>query len=324
MSSWKEPRTSRANWAGRGRLPTSSSRAVPAAITSIPAERGALSRRLLDWGELSSDPVVLAYGRQAWGIYQWDIGNIAAAMRFPSSDNWTVLDELSQRDEYPLHQDLRQLGAGLQAVVTAMHGDIPAARGLFDRMEAEAGDNRYLIALWAHLSSMAVAMAGDLVWRRQATDRWIAADPHCSFKNVSSYLRVAWRWTQALSGDDPAAAAAEAEAIVDTELLDPPRVGIAFYYGLVADILLAAGLPDQACAVLDRADRMLDAHGQRFAEGLLLLLRARALRARGEPVVVVRAAAERARVLSAERGAHLFARRAEEFLSTLAEEGGRR
>jgi hypothetical protein len=62
---------------------------------------------------------------------------------------------------------------------------------------------------------------------------------------------------------------------------------------------------------------MLDDYGQRYAEGLLLLFRARVLHARGEPVAVVRAAAEKARALSAERGAHLFARRAEEFLATL-------
>jgi len=45
------------------------------------------------------------------------------------------------------------------------------------------------------------------------------------------------------------------------------------------------------------------------------LLRARLVQARGEPVAEVRAAAERARALSTERGAHLFARRAEELIS---------
>ncbi|MDT3445844.1 hypothetical protein [Pseudofrankia sp. BMG5.37] len=45
----------------------------------------------------------------------------------------------------------------------------------------------------------------------------------------------------------------------------------------------------------------------------MLLLRARLLR--GEPVAVVRAAAERARALSIEREAYLFAHRAEEFLA---------
>lgn len=291
------------------------------AISSVTTERGALARWLLDQGEASPEPVVLAYGRQAWGIYQWDIGNIDVAMRY-MGDNWTVLDELSQREENPLLKDMQELWGVMQALVTTMHGDVSAARRLFDRMEAEAGEDRYRISLWAHFSTMAAAMAGDLAWSRQATNRWIAADPHHAFSNVDVFLRMTWCWTRALSGDDPAAAATEAEATADAELLDPLRCNPAFLYGLVAEALLAADSPARAADVLDRADRMLDAYGQRYAEGLLLLLRARVLHAHGGSAAVVRAMAEKARTLSAERGAHLFARRAEEFLSTLAGESG--
>ncbi|MEV4512348.1 hypothetical protein AB0K00_25700 [Dactylosporangium sp. NPDC049525] len=78
-------------------------------------------------------------------------------------------------------------------------------------------------------------------------------------------------------------------------------------------MFLAAGDPASAAAALDRADGFLDTHGQRYAEGLLL--RARTLAAAGEPAPVVRAAADRARRLSAERGAHLFADRAAVFLA---------
>jgi ATP/maltotriose-dependent transcriptional regulator MalT len=88
---------------------------------------------------------------------------------------------------------------------------------------------------------------------------------------------------------------------------------------------LAAGLPDAAATALDRADQAITTYGQRFAEGLLLLLRARLLHARGEPVDVVRAAAEAARARSDERGAHVFARRSERFLAEIDQEppGGR-
>ncbi|MGH3248618.1 MAG: AAA family ATPase [Trebonia sp.] len=285
------------------------------AISSVTTERGPLARRLLDQGEASSDSVVLAYGQQAWGIYQWDIGNIEAALRY-MGDNWIVLDELSQREENPLLKDMQELWGVVQAMVTTMHGDASAALRLFDRMEAEAGDDRYRISLWAHFSTMAAAMAGDPAWSRRASERWIAADPHHVFSNVDVFLRMTWCWTRALSGDDPAAAA-EAEATADAELLDPLRCNPAFFYGLAAEALLAVGLPARASAVLDRADRMLDDYGQRYAEGLLLLFRARLLHACGEPAAVVRAAAEKARALSAERGAHLFAHRAEEFLATL-------
>ena len=40
---------------------------------------GPLARRLLEQGEASADPIVRAYGLQAWGIHQWDIGNIGEA-----------------------------------------------------------------------------------------------------------------------------------------------------------------------------------------------------------------------------------------------------
>lgn len=56
-------------------------------------------------------------------------------------------------------------------------------------------------------------------------------------------------------------------------------------------------------------------YGQRYAEGLLLLLKARLLQARGAPLTAVRAAAERAYTQSTACEAHLFARRAEQLLS---------
>jgi ATP/maltotriose-dependent transcriptional regulator MalT len=82
---------------------------------------------------------------------------------------------------------------------------------------------------------------------------------------------------------------------------------------------LAAGKLDEAEAALDRADRAIATYGQRYAESLLLLIRARVLQARGEPVAAVRAVAERAHALSVEREAHLFARRAEELMAELAD-----
>ncbi len=80
---------------------------------------------------------------------------------------------------------------------------------------------------------------------------------------------------------------------------------------------LTAGALDQAAAALDRAEDCLDRYNEGFAEGLLLLLRARLLHANGKPVAEVRAVADQCRKLSAERGNHLYARRAEEFLATL-------
>jgi ATP/maltotriose-dependent transcriptional regulator MalT len=86
---------------------------------------------------------------------------------------------------------------------------------------------------------------------------------------------------------------------------------------LLAEMWLVARQLDQAAAALDLADHYLNIYDQRATEGLILLIRARLLHARGEPVAVVRAAVERARALSVEREAHLFAHRTDEFLATV-------
>ncbi|MEU6197049.1 transcriptional regulator, partial [Streptomyces sp. NPDC047061] len=51
------------------------------AHTSIKSGRGQLSRRMHELGQVSSDPVVQRYGQLAWGMHQWDVGNIGEAYR---------------------------------------------------------------------------------------------------------------------------------------------------------------------------------------------------------------------------------------------------
>ena len=162
------------------------------------------------------------------------------------------------------------------------------------------------------------ALAEDPAWARRAAQRGIAVDPQHTFTFLGSYHRLARCWARAVLGEDPAGAAAAAEELIATALLDPPRSGLATWCGLLAEMWLAAGKPVEAEAALDRADRFLSTYGQRYPEGLLLLLRARLLQARGAPTDVVRAAAERAHARSTEREAHLFAHRAEQFLAELA------
>ncbi|HEX5401294.1 MAG TPA: hypothetical protein VFX16_03220 [Pseudonocardiaceae bacterium] len=82
----------------------------------------------------------------------------------------------------------------------------------------------------------------------------MATDPEHLFLNVDSCLRVTWCWIEALTGHDPASAAAEAEHIVDTRLVDPPQLGVEFHFGLVVDMYLAAGDTELAGAALARAE----------------------------------------------------------------------
>jgi hypothetical protein len=284
-----------------------------AAYSAVRPDRAELARRLYEQGAASLDPIVRAYGSQAWGQHQWELGNIGEAVRHLNDGN-RIMGSVPITRDSPLRTDLRPVGPLLEAVVATISDDLGAAHALLDGVRATAGDDPYSIAVWAHFATMAAAMAGDTGWALTAAEPWTAADPQHLHSNVDPYLRITTCWARALTGDDPAGAAAEADRILTTTLVDPPRFGLAFHDGLIADMLLSAGMPGEAAAALDRADQYLDDYGQRYAEGLLLLLRARQLWAHGESASVVREIGKRAVALSNERGAHLFARRTEEFL----------
>ncbi|RSM72541.1 transcriptional regulator [Actinoplanes sp. ATCC 53533] len=274
---------------------------------------GRLARRLLEQGEASADPIVRAYGRHAWGIHNWDIGNITESYRYLSRSDAAVPQDQARREQAPLRHDLQLLSPVMLGLMTALRGDVAGAREVLDAVEAAAGDDPYAITVWSAFSVTVAALAGDPAWARRAAERGIAQDPDFSFVFLGGYQRLARCWARAVTDRDPAAAA-EAEKLIAVALLDPPRSGLATWSGLLGEMWLRAGRLEDAAEALDRADSFVATYGQRYAEGLLLLLRARLMRARGEPVAEVRAAAERARELSTERGAHLFARRAQELL----------
>jgi DNA-binding SARP family transcriptional activator len=274
---------------------------------------GPVARQLLDQGRASADPTVRTYGLRAWGLHQWHVGNIGESFRYLTRSSRLMPAE---REEDPVRHDVELLMDGMLAETTALHGRVGEARTMFDIAEAAAADP-YAITVWSSLSARTAAIAGDPVWALHAADRGIAADPDFSFVFLGNYQRLARCWALAVTGRDPVAAVAEARRLLDANLLNPIRTCVATWHGLLAEMEMAAGRLDEAGAALDRAGDLLDAYGQRYAEGLILLLRARLLQARGAPADVVRAAAERARALSAEREAHLFADRAEELLATL-------
>jgi DNA-binding SARP family transcriptional activator len=281
---------------------------------------GPLARRLLEQGYASRDPIVRAYGLQAWGIHQWDVGNIGDAFRYLSQSERTLLANLARHDEDPVRRDLKLLMTGMLAETTALHGDVDAAGSLLDALEATAGDNPYRITVWASMAARIASIVGDPASAARAAELGIAVDPGFSFVFLGTYQRLARCWALVVSGAEPDAtgsAIREAQRLIAANLLDPPRSCVATWYALLGEMHLVAGSVDEAAAALDRADFYLNAYGQRYPEGLLLLLRARLLQARGEPIAVVRAAAEVARTLSVDREARLFAHRAERFLAEL-------
>ncbi|WP_083155964.1 ATP-binding protein [Mycolicibacterium moriokaense] len=277
---------------------------------------GALARRMLEQGYESSDPIVRTYGMQAWGVHQYDLGNVGDAMRYLSQTREILLEGLAQREQDPVRGDLEALMIGVLAEIGAVHGDVEAAHELFDILEA-AADNPYRTTVWATLVSRTAVLVGDPEWALRGAERGIAVDPGFSFVFLGTYQRLARCWARVLKGQDQRANITEAQRLIAANLLDPPRTCVATWYGLLAEMHLAAGSVDDAATALSRAEFYLNAYGQRYPEGLIMLLRARLLHARGEPTAAVRSAAEAARALSIERGARLFGARADEFLADL-------
>ena len=97
------------------------------------------------------------------------------------------------------------------ALMTALHGDIEASRSLLDKLEVDAEDDPYAITVWAAFSVVTAAVGGDPAWASRAANRGIAVDPDHSFVFLGGYQRLARCWARAVSGEDPADAAAEAE-----------------------------------------------------------------------------------------------------------------
>ncbi|MGI5127945.1 BTAD domain-containing putative transcriptional regulator [Pseudonocardia sp. CA-107938] len=277
----------------------------------------AVARRLLRQGEASTDPHLLAYGLQAWGVQRFSDGHMDEAFTHLSAAHRIRLTESARRADDPVGFDLQLLTTGMLAESTAMHADdLDGARALLDRLEA-AGDDPFTVTVWATHTVRMESVVGDPDRALRAAERGIAADPDFSFAFLGTYQRLIRLWALALTGTDPAGAAAEAERFIATHMVDPPRGSLATCYGHLAEAWLAAGSSDAAAAALDRADACLDRYDQRYPEALLLLLRARVLKACGASDGVVRAVAERGRAVAVDRGTRLFARRTAEFLATL-------
>ncbi|MFI9485861.1 ATP-binding protein [Promicromonospora sp. NPDC052451] len=280
-------------------------------------QTGPLARQLLMLGESSDYPIVRTYGLQAWGIHQWDIGNIGEAFRYLSRSEETLRADWVGREENPVQYDLQLLMTGLHAETTVLHGNREQGLALLDRLET-AGPDPYTVTVWATMSARIAVLIGDPVMALDAAERGITADPDYSYAFLGTYQRLARCWARAVAATEPAAAAGaaeEAERIIETRLCNPVRSCVSTWYGLLAEMLLAAGDVRGAAEALDRADHYLHDYGQRYAEGLLLLLRARLLRAEGKPAGKVRAAVLRARDVALAQEAYLFVQRADDLLA---------
>jgi len=127
LSNW------RVHWVGTVRQPICClSRYIAYAQGIQLQQAGRLARRLLRYGEASADPIVRAYGWTAWGIHQWDVGDIGDAQRHLAQANALVLADEPLADGWQLRRDLRLLWPVWFAFTTALYGDLEGARGILD------------------------------------------------------------------------------------------------------------------------------------------------------------------------------------------------
>ncbi|WP_211305307.1 hypothetical protein, partial [Crossiella equi] len=276
-----------------------------------------LARKLLGWSRSSADPVVQDYGALVWGLHHWHTGQIGECFRYLSRSTSTALAKLDRHLGSPLQQANRLFYPAIRAIAAAVHGDPCSARAQLEALEAVSADNPYAITVWAAFASTIAVLRGDAAEALRVADLGIAIFPGWSIAHLHTHTQVNRCWALAVMGTDPAEAAAEAQRVLDAIPPEETRSGLASHFARLAELYLLAERPAEAARALDRAEGYLATYGQRFAEGLVLVNRARLARALGEPEEVVRAAIDRAAALATEREAFLFVREAEALRAEL-------
>jgi DNA-binding SARP family transcriptional activator len=277
-----------------------------------------LARRLEELGRTSEDPVVRCYGRAAAGIHEWCLGNIGESFQRLSVLSPDVLsDDDDERD--PVQDGVQLMAAGMFAEIAGYHGQTARARAVLDTLAEAAGDDPYAVTVATSFEARTASVVGDPDWALRAAERGIAADTHFSFASLGTYLRLARCWALATTGQDPAAAADEAERLIRTNLVSPARTCVSTWYALLGEMRIAAGSLDKAAAALDSAEDYLERYGQRSAEALVILVRAQLEHVAGDDRGAVRLA-DQARTVALRQGAHLFVQRADRLLAELGSE----
>jgi len=276
----------------------------------------ALAEQLERAAANSTDAVVRTYGMTAAGIHRWCVGDVGESFRTLDAISAQLLPQVDEAPGDPVRDGVQLMAAGMYAEIAGYHGNLPQAHAMFAAIEIAAGSDRYAVTVATSFEARTAAVAGDALAALRVAERGITADPEFSFVSLGTYLRLARWWGRALTGLDPAGAAEEADRLIRANLTSPVRTCVSTWLALLAEMHLAAGSPSAAEHALNRADDALGLYGQRSSEGLVILVRAELAHAVGDNRAATRDA-ERARDLSREREAHLFADRAERLLSSL-------
>ncbi|MET8945680.1 hypothetical protein ABZX30_19350 [Streptomyces sp. NPDC004542] len=221
----------------------------------------------------------------------------------------------------PVRNGVQLMTAGMFAEIAGYRGQTAQARAVLGTLAKAAGDAPYSVTTATSFEARTAAVVGDPAWALRAAERGIAADPHFSFASLGTYLRLAGCWALAATGQNPTAAADEAERLMRTHLASPARTCVSTWYAFLGEMRIAAGSPGQAAAALDSAEEYLERYGQRSAEALIILVRVQLKHVTGNNRGAVRLAG-RARTVAHRQEAHLFAQRAGRFLTRIGQRGG--
>ncbi|HEY5857704.1 MAG TPA: BTAD domain-containing putative transcriptional regulator [Aldersonia sp.] len=285
------------------------------------AEAAALAATMSEMAQTSTDPVIRLYAEHATGVNAWDHGEIGASYRALSRAASILHNDLgvAATRSANLRHDLLLLSPAFHAFMTTLHVSVDKGRDLFDRMEADMGDDRYARVVLSAFAGSAATMVGDREWAMRVSAIGLAADPERTFVFLGVHPELHNGWARALLGE-PDQGIASMRATIDAE----PNYGMltshVLWATLLADALLETGRLDEVGPALDAADAMVRRNGQRYADPVTLLVRARYLHARGEPEDAVRAAfevaAQRAREAESTTLLARIERCAEELLVT--------
>lgn len=280
---------------------------------------GRVAERMLELADSSSDQVVRIFGLFTWATQQWSTGNLGDGVRTLRRLEGSGFTYFDREETDPTARHLHLLMSGTTSELLALDDRLEECHALLDRMETAAGDDPYCLTIWASVAGRVGVETWDTPLVLRATERGLAVDPDFSFGYLGISLRIARCWVLAMTGQDATAAAAEAQRILETHILNPPRSMAGQMCVFVAATHLAAGALGDAAAALDRADHLHRTHGQRYAEGQQYLARAELLQAQGASSAAVRAAAEEALRYARDHENRLYERRAGEFLRKLPE-----
>jgi DNA-binding SARP family transcriptional activator len=240
----------------------------------------ALATEMLRGAEKSDDPAIQVIGHQAWGVNEWDHGNIGGAYRSLSRAQHIRESTRSQFEMHGLQHDWELLGQAFLAWMTTMHRGVAEGRAYFAMlMESTRGDayGRNACDSFAMLSS---ALACEPEWTTEVGRTWLETVADGPFDFLRAYTESVYWWSQVMLGDTD-------HGLIRLRELRPgveagAKTGWSAYYSLYAEAALVANRVDEVPELLDAADRHMAVYGQRYAHPHMLMVRARHLDTLGE------------------------------------------